>query len=75
MCKTCEAPTLHRAHRTFGQWLLSCIVPVRPLECDGCGTRAWGLLHARDGIVPWLTSLAIWGGLALLAASKWMPAG
>lgn len=70
ICGACGEYALHRVHRSFGQWMLSWIIPIRPLQCDHCDARIWRPLRARDGVLPWLSSLAIWSGVALFVAAR-----
>lgn len=59
-CRSCEAPSVHRSQRSLGQRALAWLVPVRPQHCVRCGHKSWGLLHADDGVAPYVTAGALW---------------
>ncbi len=69
ICRRCGEGEVQREHRP--QWMktLAHVVPVRPQACVNCDARSWTLLQPGDGILPWLSSAAIW---SLVIGAVWL---
>ncbi len=60
VCRRCGEDEVRREHRPPWMKTLAYVVPVRPQICAGCDARSWTPLQPGDGIMPWLSSAAVW---------------
>lgn len=66
-CGQCGEDEVRREHRAPWMRALAYIVPIRPQICANCDAESWTLLQPGDGVLPWLSSVTVWGGVALFA--------